>query len=124
MQLRSRKVEPSNLDGHEEGLDDDENPLLESDDVDERGEGEKGWDDTLVDTSELCEVPGIGHHNKIAHINSRVSEKRHQVRPLQFAIWPDQTRVFGISPSAIFDTVDDDSDRPKKEENDEHTRST
>ena len=97
---------------------------VERDDVDERGEGEKGRDDALVDTSELCEVPGIGHHNQIAHIDSRVSEKRHQVRPLQFAIWPDQTRVFGISPSAIFDSIDDDSDRPKKEENDEHTRST
>ena len=36
MQLRSRKVEPSNLDGHEEGLlDEDENPLLQDDDDDE-----------------------------------------------------------------------------------------
>ena len=34
MQLRSRKVEPSNLDGHEEGLDEDENPLLQEDDID------------------------------------------------------------------------------------------
>lgn len=97
---------------------------VESDHVDQRGQGEKGRDDALVDSSELCEVPGIGHHDQIAHINSRVSEERDQVRPLQFTIGPNQTRVFGISPSAIFHAVDDDSDRPKQEENDENTRST
>ena len=98
---------------------------VESHDVDEACEGEEGGDDTLVDASEVGEVPRIGHHDQVADVYGRITQERDQVGPLQLAsLLPDKARILRVGPSAMFAAIDKDSDEPDEEEKDEHARST
>ena len=55
---------------------------VEGDDIDETGEGQECRNHTLVDSTQLGEVPSVGHHNEVADIDSDVSKEGDQVGPL------------------------------------------
>ena len=90
---------------------------VECDDVDETCEGEESGDDTLVDVTELGEVPCVCHHDQVADIDADVSEEWNQVRPLEFSISPHQTRLVArLGPSTMFASVRSLSNHPDEKE--------
>ena len=97
---------------------------VESDDIDETGEGQESRNNTLVDSTQLSEVPSVGHHDEVADIDSDVSEEGDQVGPLHGAVSPNQTRLISwLSPAAISAAVYGLSDDPQHEEDNEDSGS-